>query len=35
MLSRDINTYLAEQSADKNISKADYIRSLIIQDMGV
>lgn len=35
MLSRDINSYLAEQSADKNISKADYIRSLIIQDMGV
>ncbi len=35
MLSRDINGYLLEQSAEKGISKADYIRSLIVQDMGV
>ncbi|MBP9690496.1 hypothetical protein KBD81_00285 [Candidatus Woesebacteria bacterium] len=33
MLSRDINGYLMEQSTEKGISKADYIRSLIIQDM--
>lgn len=33
MLSRDINGYLMEQAAEKGISKADYIRSLIIQDM--
>jgi len=35
MLSRDINTYLMEQAQEKGISKADYIRSLIIQDMNV
>jgi len=33
MLSRDINSYLMEQSVEKGISKADYIRSLIVQDM--
>ncbi len=33
MLSRDINSYLMDQATDKGISKADYIRSLIIQDM--
>lgn len=33
MLSRDINSYLLDQATDKGISKADYIRSLIIQDM--
>ncbi len=33
MLSRDINAYLMDQAQDKGISKADYIRSLIIQDM--
>lgn len=35
MLSRDINAYLMEQAAEKGISKADYIRSLIVQDMGM
>jgi len=33
MLSRDINSYLMDQAQAKNISKADYIRTLIIQDM--
>jgi len=33
MLSRDINTYLIDQSQLKSISKADYIRTLILQDM--
>lgn len=33
MLSRDINSYLMDQATAKNISKADYIRTLIIQDM--
>ena len=33
MLSRDINSYLMDQAQEKGISKADYIRSLIIQDM--
>ncbi|PJC32726.1 hypothetical protein CO051_02665 [Candidatus Roizmanbacteria bacterium CG_4_9_14_0_2_um_filter_39_13] len=33
MLSRDINTYLMDQSQVKSISKADYIRTLILQDM--
>lgn len=35
MLSRDINSYLMDQAKEKSISKADYIRSLIIQDMNV
>jgi len=35
MLSRDINGYLMEQAQEKGISKADYIRTLIIQDMSV
>lgn len=33
MLSRDINTYLMDQAQSKSISKADYIRTLIVRDM--
>jgi len=33
MLSRDINNYLMDQAQNKSISKADYIRTLIVQDM--
>ena len=33
MLSRDIDVYLSEKSKDRAISKADYIRELLIQDM--
>lgn len=33
MLSRDIDAYLMDQAQAKSISKADYIRTLILQDM--
>jgi len=33
MLSRDINLYLSEKAQASAISKADYIRSLIVSDM--
>lgn len=35
MLSRDINTYLMAKAQEMGLSKADYIRTLIVQDMNV
>jgi len=33
MLSRDINSYVAEKAKRNAVSKADYIRDLVIRDM--
>lgn len=35
MLSRDIDVYLSEQARSQGLSKADYIRELIVKDMGL
>lgn len=33
MISKDLNSYLMDKSREQGVSKADYLRNLIVQDM--
>lgn len=35
MLSREMNVFLGQRSREHGVSKADYVRTLILRDMGV
>lgn len=35
MISKDLNSYLMDRARENGVSKADYIRQLIVQDMDI